>query len=407
MNTIYNISIYIFGFLLYIVSFFNKKAKLMIEGRSDLISKIKAEIKPNDNPIWFHAASLGEFEQGRPLIEDIKKNYPNQKILLTFYSPSGYEIRKNYNEVDYVFYIPLDTQKNAKDFIEAVNPKMVIFIKYDIWPNIVNQLNKQQINTVLTSAIFRENQVYFKNYGGFMKNVLTNISKIFVQDNKSIELLKSININNAEFSGDTRFDRVKNILSQDNTLNFVENFKGSDKLLIAGSTWPLDEELLTEFINNNNSSKTIIAPHNISENNILKLQQNLKCKTIRYTEIENKDLKEYDILILDTIGILTKVYSYADIAYVGGGFEKGIHNILEPATFSVPVIIGPKFQKFKEAKDLHKLGGVLVVNNINELTSYFKKADDNAIEIGKISYKYIENQSGATNTILKYLYKYL
>lgn len=379
----------------------------MIEGRSDLISKIKAEIKPNDNPIWFHAASLGEFEQGRPLIEDIKKNYPNQKILLTFYSPSGYEIRKNYNEVDYVFYIPLDTQKNAKDFIEAVNPKMVIFIKYDIWPNIVNQLNKQQINTVLTSAIFRENQVYFKNYGGFMKNVLTNISKIFVQDNKSIELLKSININNAEFSGDTRFDRVKNILSQDNTLNFVENFKGSDKLLIAGSTWPLDEELLTEFINNNNSSKTIIAPHNISENNILKLQQNLKCKTIRYTEIENKDLKEYDILILDTIGILTKVYSYADIAYVGGGFEKGIHNILEPATFSVPVIIGPKFQKFKEAKDLHKLGGVLVVNNINELTSYFKKADDNAIEIGKISYKYIENQSGATNTILKYLYKYL
>lgn len=371
------------------------------------MSYLKKNISEGDSIIWVHTASLGEFEQGLPIIEQLKKNYPEYRILVTFFSPSGYEVKKNTAAADLVTYLPMDTKKNAMKFLDLVNPKLVIFVKYEIWPNYLRALSQRNIPTLLISALFKENQIYFKSYGGFMRKALHNFTHIFVQDTKSIELLSKINIKNTAISGDTRFDRVIEILERDNNLAFMENFKNEAKTLVAGSTWPDDEEVLVPYINTGESSlKFVLAPHNIKPEHINKLKSSINKKTILYSELENKDLSAYEVLIIDTIGLLTKIYSYAEISYVGGGFATGLHNTLEPAVYGIPVIIGPSFKGFKEAEDLVNKGGVLVVKSPAEfftLVNDLLKDEEHLKRTGDINSTYVSENKGASIQIMAYV----
>lgn len=408
MSFLYNIIVIIARFFLRAIALFNKKIKLFVDGRKETFQKIEKQISKNDKTIWIHCASLGEFEQGRPIIEKLKENYKNHKIILTFFSPSGCEVQKNYSKVDVVCYLPLDTKSNARKFIELVHPEIAIFVKYEFWPNILNELRKNNIETILVSGIFRKDQVFFKPFGSWMRKSLSTFSQFFVQDQNSQKLLQSINYNNVTISKDTRFDRVFEITKQDNTLDFVEEFKQNKLNLVAGSTWKEGESLLVDYINNQASEemKFIIAPHNINPKEIELLKIKINKKTVLFSEKEHQNLKEAQVFIIDTIGILTKIYSYADIAYVGGGFETGLHNVLEPATFGVPVLIGPKYEKFKEAIDLVNLGGCVVVNSQkevdNQLSQLFSTVDYRK-EKGNISKKYIEDNIGATTKVLEYI----
>lgn len=406
MYFIYNLLISLYGGIVKLVSIFNPKAKLWVEGRKNVLQSISENINPDEKPIWFHAASLGEFEQGRPIIEAVKQKYPNKKVLLTFYSPSGYEVRKDYDGADWIYYLPLDTKSNSDKFVELVNPEIAVFIKYEFWPNIINSLYKAKVNTIVISAIFREDQIFFKSYGGWMRKSLLKFSKFFVQDENSVKLLNSIGIDSVEKSGDTRFDRVMDILQNNNTVEYIEEFKADKQLLVCGSTWPSDDEILIEYLNSSTSEiKTVLAPHNINAEYNKKLAKKLNKKVVLFSEMEGKNLSDYEIFILDTVGVLTKVYSYADIAYVGGGFGKeGIHNILEPAVFSTPVITGPIFHQFKEAVDLNELGAMIVVKTQGEFISEMEKLENGKnSEVGEIAFKYIEDNSGAQNLILEYI----
>ena len=407
MKVLYQLVVFLASCLLPIVAVFSKKMRLFIDGRKETFDKLKAFHK-NDNIIWIHAASLGEFEQARPIIEELNISHPTYKILVTFFSPSGYEIRKNYELADVICYLPLDSKTNARKFIEATNPNMAIFIKYEFWPNFLNELKERKIKTILVSGILREKQIFFKGYGSFMRNSLKAFNHFFVQDENSKELLKTINFNNVTVSGDTRFDRVSKILAQDNQLDFIHEFKNNQYTIVAGSTWQEDEELLVNYINNEASSneKFIIPPHNIKQEGILELQKSIQKKSVLFTEKEDKNLSEYQVFIADTIGILTKIYASANVAYVGGGLKTGLHNILEPATFGIPIVIGNKFDKFKEAKDLVALQGCVSINNQQEFTAIFNrfKMDESFRKsTGKINQNYIQQNIGATKIIMKYL----
>ena len=406
MNFLYNILIFKATLLLQILAFFNKKLKLFVDGRKETFSKIDA--LKGENVIWFHAASLGEFEQARPIIEELKKHFNQYKILVTFFSPSGYEVRKNYNLADVICYLPLDSKSNARKFVEIVNPKFAIFVKYEFWPNLLNELKSKEIPTILASGILREKQIFFKYYGGFMRESLKAFNHFFVQERNSKELLSSINFENVTIAGDTRFDRVSEILEQDNSLDFIDEFKNNQYTIVAGSTWQEDEELLVNYINNKASEeeKFIIAPHNIKPEAILALQKSINKKTILYSAKADENLSEYTVFIIDTIGLLTKIYTAADVAYVGGGLKTGLHNILEPATFGIPVVIGNKYDKFKEAVDLVDLKGCISICNQDEFSSVFMKlkADENYRKsTGKINQKYIQENLGATKIIMNYL----
>jgi 3-deoxy-D-manno-octulosonic-acid transferase len=406
MNFLYSFAVFLVSMSLRIVAIFNKKIKLFVDGRKETFHKI-ADLK-KDKTIWFHAASLGEFEQARPIIEDLKKNHNQYKILVTFFSPSGYEVTKNYNFADVICYLPLDSKLNARKFIEEVRPSMAIFIKYEFWPNLLNELKKKEVSTILVSGILREKQLFFKWYGGFMRKSLEAFDHFFVQNKKSKELLKLISFKNVTIAGDTRFDRVSEILEQDNLLNFISEFKNNQYTMVAGSTWKEDEELLVQYINNEASEneKFIIAPHNIKSEAILELQKSINKKTVLYSAKENKVLEEYQVFIIDTIGILTKIYASADIAYVGGGLKTGLHNILEPATFGIPILIGNKYNKFKEAVDLVNIGGCISVKNQEEFTENLiaLKNDENFRKrTGIINKRYIEDNLGATKLIMNYL----
>lgn len=406
MQFLYNFLVFTTSLLLPIITLFNKKIKLFVDGRKETFSKIEA-LKGED-VIWFHAASLGEFEQARPLIEELKKTYHEYKILVTFFSPSGYEVRKNYNLADVICYLPLDSRSNAKKFLDIVNPKFVMFIKYEFWPNLLNELKLKEIPTILVSGILREKQLFFKSYGGFMRKSLQAFHHFFVQDENSKKLLNSINFENVSIAGDTRFDRVSKILEQDNSLDFIDEFKNNQYTIVAGSTWQDDEELLVNYINNNASEdeKFIIAPHNIKQEAILELQKSIHKKTVLFSGKFDKNLKEYQVFIIDTIGILTKIYAAADLGYVGGGLKTGLHNILEPATFGIPVVIGNKYEKFKEAVDLVKIGGCISIKNQEEFTANFIsfKKDENFRKLtGVINKRYIKDHLGATKLVMNYL----
>lgn len=410
MNLFYNIAVYTVGFVLKIVAIFNKKIALFLNGRKQTFHLLNAKIAKDDSVIWFHCASLGEFEQGRPLIEKIKTDFPHYKILLTFFSPSGYEVRKDYAFADVITYLPLDTKRNAKKFVKMVHPEMAIFVKYEFWPNFLRVLKKKNIDTILVSGIFREKQAFFQFYGAWMRKSLKTFSHFFVQNENSKKLLQKIEFQNVTISGDTRFDRVYEITKQDNHLQFIQDFVQKKYTLVAGSTWSKDEELLVNYINNYASvnEKFIIAPHIINEKTIQGLQQSLLKKTILFSD-KVKD-NSAQVLIINTIGILTKIYSYADVAYIGGGFGVGIHNILEPASFGIPLIIGPNYHKFQEAVDLVRLKGCKVVENkedlIAELTTLYK--DENyRLRKGKTTKFYIEKNIGASQIIINFIHNKL
>ena len=406
MLFIYSIIVSIAGLLLQNIAFFVQKINLFVAGRKEVFPTLKTKIKSTDKTFWFHAASLGEYEQGLPVIERIKEKYPNHKIIVSFFSPSGYEVRKNNTIADATVYLPLDTLKNAKKFIQLTHPDAVFFIKYEFWPNYLNELKRQNIPTYLISGIFRENQAFFKWYGGFYKKALDAFTYFFVQNENALHLLHQLGKENAIVSGDTRFDRVASILEKDNTLDFIETFKNGKTTVVAGSSWPKDEELLVDFINDTTTdTKYIIAPHNIKPDQIQQLKNSCAKKVLLYSEKENKDLKDFDVFIIDTIGILTKIYSYADIAYVGGGFgHPGVHNILEPATFGIPILIGPHFSHFAEATDLVALKGCVAIQNKEELSQNFLELITNTesrIEKGTICRDFVQKNKGAVDRIME------
>ncbi|MDP3314169.1 MAG: glycosyltransferase N-terminal domain-containing protein [Lutibacter sp.] len=411
MTLLYNIFIYIVSTVLPLAAIFNKKIKLFIEGRKNTFSILEKTLNKTEKTIWMHCASLGEFEQGRPIVELIKKEFPTKKIVVTFFSPSGFEIRKNYNLADVVCYLPIDTKRNVEKFVKLVNPELAIFVKYEFWPILLQELHRKKIKTILISGIFRENQVFFKWYGFWMRNYLKAFSHFFVQNNKSKQLLERINFKNVTVSGDTRFDRVFEITTQDNTLPFIAEFKNNCHTLVAGSTWKEDEKLLIAYINEKatENEKFIIAPHNMNSKDIMELKLAISKKTILFSEKEGNPLKDYQVFIVDTIGILTKIYSYATIAYVGGGFTKsGVHNVLEPATFGIPIIIGPNYAKFEEVKNLIAINACYSVHDSENLSVLLTKlASDikNRNEAGLKAYNYIKSNIGASQEILKYIKK--
>lgn len=410
MKFLYNLLLFKASILLPILALFNKKIKLFVNGRKQIFNKL-ATINKTDKVIWFHAASLGEFEQGRPIIEELKQQYQSHKIVVTFFSPSGYEIRKNYPLADVICYLPLDTQTNVARFINQIHPDIAIMIKYEFWPNLLSELKKQKINTILISGIFRKKQSFFKWYGGFMREKLTAFNYFFVQNKVSQDLLSSINISNVTIAGDTRFDRVSDILHQNNSLDFIAKFTQNKHTLVAGSTWKEDEDLIVDYINNHAKAdeKFIIAPHNINAKEIKELQKSINKKTILFSEKETGNLSENQVFIIDTIGLLTKIYSYATVAYVGGGLKTGLHNILEPATFGVPIIFGAnKYKKFQEANDLLQLKGATIVTNNKDFSSIFTTLKNN-LKVrtisGNTNQQYITDNIGATQTIMNYIKK--
>ena len=409
MFFLYNQIVFIAGFLLKIVALFSPKMALFVKGRKDVFKTLEAKIQANDKSIWFHAASLGEYEQGLPVIEKIKEKYPSHKIIVTFFSPSGYEVRKNNTVADCTVYLPLDTQKNAKQFIELTNPELVFFIKYEYWPNYLNELKKRNIKTYLISGILRENQAFFKWYGGFYRKSLDAFDFFFVQNESSKQLLQSLGHQNVLVSGDTRFDRVSTILEKDNTLNFIAEFKDNKITVVVGSSWPKDEEIIAQYINqySNENVKFIIAPHNIKAEQIANLKTLITKPTVLFSEKENQSLSDQHVFIIDTIGILTKIYSYADIAYVGGGFgNPGIHNILEPATFGIPIVIGPNYSHFAEATALVKLEGCVSIANNKDLLETFDDLiykPDIRFQKGAICRQFVQQNKGATAIILNHL----
>ena len=385
---------------------FSPKIKLFVEGRKSVFEILESKINATDKTIWFHAASLGEYEQGLPVTEKIKEKFPSHKIVLTFFSPSGYEVRKNNLVADVTVYLPLDTKKNALQFLSIVRPEMVFFIKYEYWPNYLTELRKLGIPTYLISGIFRKNQLFFKWYGGFYRTALNTFTYFFVQNESSKKLLLELGKTNVAVSGDTRFDRVASILEKDNSLDFIETFKNDTLTIVAGSSWPKDENLLVDYINQTSEKiKFIIAPHNIKEEQIQELKNSISKRVVLFSEKSNKNLADFDVFIIDTIGILTKIYSYADIAYVGGGFgNPGVHNILEPATFGVPIVIGPNFSHFAEATALVNREGCISISNKKELMDAFSNLianKDIRHEKGHICNTFVQMNKGATDIIME------
>lgn len=409
MLFLYNLLLLFASQIVKLLALFSPKIKLFVEGRKTVFQSLESKISSSDKSIWFHVASLGEYEQGLPVMEKIKKEFPNHKIVVTFFSPSGFEVRKNNSIADACVYLPLDTKSNAQKFLKLVHPDLVFFIKYEYWPNYLNELKKLNIKTYLISGIFRENQAFFQWYGGFYRNALKAFDYFFVQNESSKLLLQKLGFNNVKISGDTRFDRVVSILERDNSLDFIKLFKNNTITIVIGSSWPKDESLLVNYINQTNEKvKFIIAPHNIKVEQIQELRNSITKKTVLFSEKENTDLSNYDVLIVDTIGILTKIYSYAEIAYVGGGFgNPGIHNILEPATFGIPIIVGPNFTNFAEAVALVHQEGCVCVANQNELIDAFSNLisnEDIRHEKGHICSTFVQMNKGATNVIMKHIY---
>ncbi|WP_052184230.1 3-deoxy-D-manno-octulosonic acid transferase [Psychroserpens sp. Hel_I_66] len=405
----YNLGISLLSFFLKLISPFNSKIKLGVDGRKKTFKILASSIKDGDRTFWFHCASLGEYEQGLPVFEILRERYPIHKIVLTFFSPSGYEIRKNTTVADVVAYLPLDTTKNAKRFLDLVNPEFTIFVKYDIWANLLLELKRRQKRAILISANFRRNQIYFKSYGDKQKRALFAFEHIFTQNEISKSLLNSINYNSVTITGDTRFDRVSNQLLIDNEIDFISRFKGRSTCLVIGSSWEEDESILIPYINANASEnlKFIIAPHEINSRHIQSIVSKLSTKNILFSERTDKDLNDFDVFVIDTIGLLSKIYSYADIAYVGGAMGKtGLHNILEPAVFGVPIIIGKNHSKFPEASNMIENAGVISVENEKDLNTILNDLISNyelRNSLGNKNLEFIKENKGAVIQISNYI----
>lgn len=404
MNILYNLAIFLYTLSIRIAALWNSKARKWVDGRKTVFDEIKSKVNPKEKKVWFHCASLGEFEQARPVIELFEQRNPSFKILLTFFSPSGYEIRKDYSGADYVFYLPADTAENAKQFVELVNPTLAVFAKYDFWFNYLQVLEKNKIPVVFFSAVFRKDQYFFQEYGSWFLNILSRIDIIYVQDEASRRLLSKAKFNNVIVCGDTRFDRVMQIAEQSVGFPLIEKFKNTTTTVVAGSTWKEDERILIELMKKRKDTmKYIIAPHEINENRIAELLEQIPLTPLRFSQANEKNISDANVLIIDSIGVLSQVYRYADVAYVGGGFGKGIHNILEPAAFSVPVIIGPNYQKFNEAVEMVNLSMAFTIEKFrqfnNKITDlFFVKGSDNAIR--KRIAEYMKSKKGATQQVV-------
>lgn len=404
MRLLYNIGIALFTGLTWLLSPFNNKARLWINGRKNWFELLKKKISSGERYVWIHCASLGEFEQGRPVIEALKKEKPHIKIVLTFFSPSGYEIRKNYQIADIICYLPPDTPGNAQKFIEIIDPAVVIFVKYEFWHNYLTILGKKKIPLYLISGIFNNDQHFFKWYGSFFRRMLKKFSWFFVQDQQSLELLRTIGLENVTVAGDTRFDRVMQVAGSARDIPNLERFRGNEKLFLAGSSWNKDEEIITAYINRfPDRMKWVFAPHEIDNGNIERLVRLLKVKYVKFSGFTDGDA-DARVLIIDNIGMLSSAYRYASIAETGGGFGKGIHNILEPACWGIPVLFGPNHQRFREAIDLLKSGGAQTFRDYTGFESIidqwlndegiYKKAADAAG-------KYVRENAGATCKIMQ------
>ena len=391
-----------------IASLWNNKAKLWLNGRKNIFDRLRAELQSQDSKIiWFHCSSLGEFEQGRPVIEKLKSQNPGLKFLLTFFSPSGYEIRKDYKGVDWVFYLPLDSKKNAKTFFDIVNLALAVFVKYDYWYYYLNECKKRKIPLLLISGIFRKEQPFFKWYGNLHRSMLNCFTHFFVQDKESLQLLQSINIKNATVAGDTRFDRVSEIAENFTPIEAIEKFCSGLPVLVAGSTWSEDEKLIKDATANFPDLKIIIAPHEIHKEHIDQLKSFFP-DAVLYSQlrVQSPEAIISDHLIIDNIGMLSKLYHYSTIAYVGGGFNKGIHNTIEAAVYGNPVLFGPNYKKFKEAIGLIENGGGICITSSNELSTILQKfiSDKTALELsGKNSFDFVKQNKGATEKILYYI----
>ena len=408
MMLIYSICIALYARLVGLVGLWNQKARLWSDGRKGIFEKMQQSINPTDKIVWIHVASLGEFEQGRPIIEQMRKQNLDYKILVTFFSPSGYEIRKNYNGADYIFYLPADTPRNVKRFLDIVNPEIAIFVKYEFWLNYLYELKRRKVRTFVISAIFRKNSTFFKWYGTKWRQALESFEQMFVQNEESKTLLHSIGFDNVIVAGDTRFDRVAELAQAVKPIELVERFKQDSRLFVAGSTWGPDEDILQELINDNPDIKFVVAPHEMEEGRIEKIISATKAGAVRYTRCdENTDFSNTQVLILDTIGILSSVYSYATWSYIGGGFGVGIHNTLEAATFALPIAFGPNYHKFKEARDMISLGAATKVENATDLKAWFKPLREDAEHLNKVSAtakNYTIQNQGATALIMQTLF---
>lgn len=409
---VYNLSILLLRILYRLAALFNAKAAAFVNGRVDLFSSLETTFrnKPG-SPIWVHCASLGEFEQGRTIIEALKKKDPSIKILLTFFSPSGYEVRKNYALADYVFYLPWDTATNAKKFIAITKPQLAIFIKYEFWYHYSKELKKQRIKLLSASSIFRENQIYFQWYGKFYRSILYNFSYFFVQNTSSVNLLKKIGITNCTQVGDTRFDRVYDITRQGEEIEIAKKFKANEKTFVVGSMWGEDLKILAPFINAHaHAIKFIIAPHEISEHFLTQIEQSLSVTSVRYSRASNR-VDSYSVLVIDNIGMLSKLYLYGEFAYVGGAFGKGLHNILEAACYGIPVFFGNKnYQKFQEANDLLMRGGAFAVADYEELKTQFElltNHPESFLLACEVTRAYVQENLGATEKIVSYCHQVL
>lgn len=370
---------------------------------------MRETIDPAARIVWIHVASLGEFEQGRPILEQIRKSYPEYKILLTFFSPSGYEVRKNYKGADYIFYLPIDTPRNARRFLDAAHPEIAIFVKYEYWLNLLRELRRRKIRTYVVSAIFRRNSVFFRPYGGMWRQALESFDVMFVQNEESKKLLATLGFDNVLVAGDTRFDRVAEIARSAKHVDIVERFRGDDRLFVAGSTWGPDEELLIRLMNDNPDVKFLIAPHEMDEARIAHLIEETRGGALRFTQCTSRTgYGTRQLLILDTVGLLSSVYAYATWSYIGGGFGVGIHNTLEAATFGLPIAFGPNYEKFKEARDLVTLGAARSVTTYEELRTWFIPLRDNEEFLQKtsrIAKDYTTRHQGATNIIVKTIFQ--
>jgi 3-deoxy-D-manno-octulosonic-acid transferase len=409
MNFLYNIAMAATGWGMHLAAPWHHKARLTVQGQKRTISYLKETLDPDGGYIWIHAASLGEFEQGRPLIEKIREEQPDAKILLSFYSPSGYEVRKNYDKVDAVCYMPVDTPHCVKEFLDVVKPKMAVFVKYEFWGNFLEQLKQRDVPTYIISTIFRPNQSFFKPWGGMFRKMLHCFTHLYVQDEESRELLNGIGVDNVTVCGDTRLDRVLQIKAQAQRFPAIAAMTASDKpTLVMGSSWQPDEDIVIPYFNSHPEMKLIIAPHEFDESRLKAMMERIERPVARYTKLnEVSDPSQLDCLIIDCFGILSSLYRYGDVAYVGGGFGSGIHNVPEAAVYGIPVIFGPRHEKFREALELKECGGGFAINNASQCNDILDRllGDANALkQAGSAASNYITTHTGATERIYRELF---
>lgn len=407
MSLLYSLIVSLSWAVLQVIALFHAKIALFVKGRQRTAAMLEGALTDKDKVIWIHAASLGEYEQGLPIMKKLRAAHPHYKLLLTFFSPSGFEVKKNTDAADVVAYLPMDTPKKVKRFLDLARPQLALFIKYEVWPNYFAALEERSIPLVLISAVFKKEQIYFRPYGGFMRKALKKVTHFFVQHETSKQLLKDLGIQNVTIAGDTRLDRVSEILERDNSLDFMEEFTKDRSCFVAGSTWPKDEEVIVPYINQNPRNLCfVLAPHTLRPDHIERLKASIKHPTLLYSERDKQEMRNATVLIVDTIGLLTKIYSYADVAYVGGAFGTGLHNTLEAAVFGVPIIIGPQYDGFVEGEHLVEQGGILSIDG----PSGFSRAMDGLMDdreksktMGAWNTQYIRTNKGATVQIMAYL----